>query len=124
MSAEATAPGNDELTSIRQVKDLETETSQKLAAQNERSRTEIDALGRDAEATVAKTRAEAESARDARLAQSRADADREAAKILADGKDRAGQIRGKSPQELAAMKEPIVSAVLGEFRPKGKRAEA
>ncbi len=124
MSAEASAPGNDGLEPIRQVKTIESETQAKLSAQQARAKEEIDALTRDADATVIRARQEAEAARDAVLAASRADADREAEQILAEGQQRAGRIQGKSPAELQALKEPILGSVLGEFRPKGKRAEA
>jgi vacuolar-type H+-ATPase subunit H len=109
---------------IRRVKEVETAARERLAAFEVQARAELDELRRESEAFVARARAEAERGRTARLARARAEAEQEVAKILAEGRARAAAIRGKEGSELARLREALLSAVLGGFRPKGSRPEA
>lgn len=124
MNEASPSPTNDGLEPIKRVKAAEGETQEKLAIWAVKAKSELDHLGKEAEELVGRARADAERARDGALESARTDANREAERILADGKARAGKIRGKSAAELSPLTGEIVDAVLGEFRTGGKRTGA
>lgn len=120
----AVAPPNadDGLGPIKRVKTAEGENEGKLSAWSQKAKAELETLAKDAEELVSRARTGAEKERDQRLQGARDEADREAERLLTEGRDRASRIRGKKPAELAPLSDPILDAVLGEFRSSGKRS--
>jgi vacuolar-type H+-ATPase subunit H len=117
MAASATGTPDPSLEPIRRVRAVESEWETKLAAFTAQAKEELERLTREAEAIVASTRAELERKRALAVEKARLDAEAEAATIVAEGKERAAGLRGKGPEELEPLRERILSAVLGEFRP-------
>ena len=124
MSNEPASPGSDSLETIKHVTAVEAELEAKLARLRESIKGQLEALQRETESQLLRARADAERERETVLTAARTEGDREADAIVADGAGRANAIRGKSPAELARQKEALLSAVLAEFRPPGKRPTA
>ncbi|MCI4365744.1 MAG: hypothetical protein L3K10_06780 [Thermoplasmata archaeon] len=124
MSGEtATAPG-DSLAPIKHVTTTEAELEKKIADLRAKVKSALETLTRENESAVLQARADAEREREALLTTAQRGGDLEAKKIVASGTERADQIRGKTPAELASQKAAILTAVLAEFRPAGKRPGA
>lgn len=112
--------GTDPLEPIRRVKQRETEFEARRAEAERHLREELEAVRRATEAAIAQARQAAETARDEMLARTRSEADREAESILAEGRANAARRKPKSPEELDQLREAILDASLGEFRPPRK----
>jgi vacuolar-type H+-ATPase subunit H len=126
MSTEAApAPGpGDSLEPIKRVTSIEAEVDRKVAELRTSLKAQLEAIQRESEAALLQARTDAERAREALLAAARAEGDAEAAKIVAEGTAEAVTIRPLDAAELARRRDAILSAVLGEFRPAGKRSPA
>lgn len=117
MAASTSEAPDPSLEPIRRVRAVESEWESKLAAFTSQAKGELERLTRDAEAIVTATREELERSRAAAVEKARGAAELEASRIVAEGKDKAGTLRGKGPGELEPLRERLLSAVLGEFRP-------
>jgi vacuolar-type H+-ATPase subunit H len=121
MTTEATTGPGDSLETIKLVTSVESDLERKLVDLRASIKLVLEALHRETESTLVTARAEADKEREAALATSRTEGDHEAELILTAGAARAGSIRGKSSDELARQKEPVLTAILAEFRSPGKR---
>jgi vacuolar-type H+-ATPase subunit H len=121
MSSEAASAPDDSLEPIKHVTEVEAEHETKLARLRESVKHQLEALQRETESILPRTRADAEKERETALASARSEGDREAEQILAEGSRRSGEIRGKTASELSAKKEALLTAILAEFRASGKR---
>jgi vacuolar-type H+-ATPase subunit H len=124
MSEEPIVTAPDSLESIKRVKSVESEAEARLSRLQEEIRQEMQTLTRESEELLLGARAESERSREQRLEGARVEADREAERLLSQGSARAEEIQGKSPEELASLREPILDEILGEFRAKTKRPES
>jgi vacuolar-type H+-ATPase subunit H len=122
MSGETMVPPNDALGPIKRVTDVEGALDATLAQLRASLKAQADALQRDTDALLLQARADGERDRDLHLATARAEGDAEAAKIVAAGSAQAVQIQPKTVADLAPRQDAIVGAVLGEFRPAGKKS--
>ncbi|MGD0718088.1 MAG: hypothetical protein ABSA15_00685 [Thermoplasmata archaeon] len=106
------------LDDLKQVKEAETEWEAKVQEAAAARKAALDRLVAENDAIVKAERASAEETREIALREARAAADREAARIVADGETAAAAARvgaGRPPAERAG---EILNAVLGSFRPK------
>jgi vacuolar-type H+-ATPase subunit H len=124
MTSEATPAPGDSLEPIKNVTTVEAELEARVTRLRESIKSQLEALQRETESVLLRARADAEKERESVLAAAQADGDRSAKQILAEGAQRAGGIRGKTPDELARQKDPILRAILAEFRASGKRPGA
>ena len=124
MTSEPATPPGDSLEPIKHVTTIEAEIEAKVARLHESIKGSLEALQRETEGLLLRTRADAERERETNLGSARVEGDREAEKIVAEGAGRATAIRGKGPGELARQREALLSAILAEFRPPGKRPPA
>jgi vacuolar-type H+-ATPase subunit H len=120
MTQSTNPTGNDSLDPIRRVKAAEDAAKARAQEFAARAKAELDALHHEAESLLAQVRAEEERAHERVLVVARLEAEEEAKKLVAAGKERATQIAGKGSDDLAKLREEILRTVLGEFRPKGK----
>ena len=105
------------LDDLKRVKDAETEWAERLRAAREEAETKLKQLREESEGRVGLARTAAHQAREERVRSAQQEADREAAKILADGEQQAQAAMSESGKRPAERREGILSAVLGEFRP-------
>ncbi len=124
MSSETATPPGDSLEPIKHVASTEAELETKVAQLRATIKSALEELARETERVVLQARGDAERAREALVASAQRDGDLEAKEILAKGGEQAAGIRGKTAPEIASQKEPILSAVLAEFRSSGKRPGA
>lgn len=106
------------LDDLKRVKEAELEWEAKVRAAAAARRAVLDRLNAETDAIVKAERASAEESRELALKQAGDIADREAARIAADGERAAAAARvgtGKGPAERS---EEILNAVLGSFRGK------
>ncbi|MCI4372301.1 MAG: hypothetical protein L3K02_01455 [Thermoplasmata archaeon] len=124
MSSETAAAPGDSLEPIKHVTTTEAELEKKVAELRAKVKVALEEFSRESESFVLRARADAERERETLLATAQREGDAEAKAIVASGTARADEIRGKTPAQLSAQKEPILTAILAEFRPTGKRPGA
>jgi len=110
----AAATPNASIAALTQVRAAETETDERLAAARRLAEETIHRLKSEAEDAIASARAQADGERVHRVEEARADADREAATIVADG-ERAVARLGRSASVPADRRAAVLAAVLGDF---------
>jgi vacuolar-type H+-ATPase subunit H len=112
------------IAALRQLKQIESEWEQKLAAAREEGDKVLGKLREEIEAAVHDARAAAEKDREKTLQTARGAADEEAKRILEVGKAGAQGIGTHSAKDFDAVKEKLIDIVVGEFRPKSKSSGA
>jgi len=122
-SETAAAPG-DSLEPIKHVTSTEAELEKKVADLRAKVKSALEELARESESVVLQARADAERERESLLTTAQREGDREAKQIVTAGTARADEIRGKTLAELAPQEQPILTAILAEFRRTGKRPGA
>ncbi|MCI4346910.1 MAG: hypothetical protein L3K07_09205 [Thermoplasmata archaeon] len=117
MSESAAAAPDTALEPIERVRAVEKEWETALARLQATAKAELERLRAEVAAAIDAARTDAEQARAALLEKSRAEAEAEAKRLLAEGRELAAKYAGKSAEELGALKERLLSAVLTGFRP-------
>jgi vacuolar-type H+-ATPase subunit H len=101
---------------LKRIKAAEAEWDEKIARAREDAAAQLRRLGEESDAMVKAAHAEAESTRTLAVQRARANADHEAAAIVAEGAEvatAAARGAGKRPADRAA---EVLAAVLGSFR--------
>jgi len=117
MAATPNAGPVGSLEELQRVKDTETEWANRLRAAREEADATLKRLREEAEGRIGLARTAAHQAREERVRAAQQEADREAAKVIADGE---AQVKaavaggGKRPTD---QRDALLSAVLGEVRP-------
>lgn len=105
------------LDELKRVKDTETEWTERLRAARENADATLKRLREEAEGRIGLARTAAQQAREERMRAAQQEAEREAAKVLADGDQQVEAIVSGAGQRPDDQRDAILSAVLGEFRP-------
>lgn len=118
----AAAPVDDaSVATLRQLKQAETEWSERLAKAKADNGAELARLKAEADHAVERARARAEQDRDAKLRDARTKAESEAAEIVRIGELEALTVAGADPGDDEGSRRRILDAVLGPFRPTPKK---
>lgn len=104
------------LDDLKQVKEAEIMWESKVRDAAAARKAILDRLNAETDAIVKAERASAEESREIALRDARATADREAAKIVADGEKAAAAVRDGGGKRPADRRGSILDAVLGSFR--------
>src|SRR5487761_2140833 len=105
------------LDELKRVEDTETEWTERLRAARENADATLKRLREEAEGRIGLARTAAQQAREERMRAAQQEAEREAAKVLADGDQQVEAIVSGAGQRPDDQRDAILSAVLGEFRP-------
>ena len=114
--SEGHSAGATSIEALKELKQLETESEQKLKAAVEAGERTLRQLREEAEAVVHAARQAAERTREETLQRARATVQAEADRVIADGEKVAAQIVPKTAAEIRRTKEKILQAVLAGFR--------
>jgi vacuolar-type H+-ATPase subunit H len=114
----------DALEPIKHVTTTEAELDAKIAGFRTMVKAALEEAQRETESLLLQARTDADKEREATLATAIREGDLEVQRILKAGADRAATIRSKSAAELAPIQGALLTAVLAEFRPAGKRPSA
>lgn len=112
-------PAGGPIEALRQVKEVEQNGEAGLARAKEAAEARLRQLRAEAETAVQAARKAGQALREAALADARATAETEAARILEEGRKAAAAIEGGGARNVAPKRAGILTLVLGEFRGKG-----
>jgi vacuolar-type H+-ATPase subunit H len=104
---------------LKRLKEVETAAESQVRLFVEEGERMLRALRSEADAAVAAARVELEKTREATLQAERAKVERDAERLLEEGRKAAESLDAKGRSLLDSRREPLLNAVLPEFRPSG-----